>query len=110
MSMLEKIGHTEISNAFRRMKSKLVNDSYRSFEIDEMLIKELGIENTEDFSSLTQNSNEFCYLAEVYELINNTMRRYGFNFDEEKMTYFKSAAQKKREADMKLEELAIKLF
>lgn len=104
---MEKIvGKKELSKAFKKIKDKIIKDTYECCEIDKMLIDELGIGTLDE----TESSGDFAYIIDVYDYIAGMMRCHGYGYYDEDITYRKSHKKKAVESSNWVHPNQAKLF
>lgn len=75
-----KVGKKEIKNALQNIK--LTKKEYQSWKIDNMIMKYYNIPEETLLEDITEPSNEFEDINDVYEYIDKVMKEKGYIFDE----------------------------
>lgn len=90
---MEKLGVKEITEAIKNID--FTRDKYEAYEIDILICNYYGV-HPYLFNDLTEKSHDFCYIVDVYELIDEEMRKIGFKSNADMTEYHKIKPRKPR--------------
>lgn len=82
-----KIGKKEIQEAINNINFD--KEMYYACDIDEMIWKYYKLSTYDEYTEATQNSHEFCYHCETYEVIDEIMIKKGFKSNDDMTEYRK---------------------
>lgn len=90
---INNLGKNEIIEAIHNINFD--KDKYEAYEIDILICNYYDV-HPYLFNDLTEKSHDFCYIVDVYELIDEEMNKIGFKSNEDMTKYHKIKPRKPR--------------